>query len=302
MSQPNYLRGNKRLKVLHSEMDYSRYDDIKRKKQKMKDKHDVPSRFHGAFTGGFSAGYFNTVGSAEGFVPSNKKLDIADYLDEEDYVNGIGAPTVVNLSTLPSYQPVIEIEYNKETQEKLAIVTELGIKNLGFTFKDEDINNLLSIENIESYNMSDFRKYERKVKEETANSKMPNTKIPLNTKLRGYDIEDEIHYYEDDEYILSTSKGNENMNATSKKIKKSERYVDICQLLKSKSIIFDADAEVLNYKSTPEASNIWPSNSRKIPSNLSTHSRENQNPILLSLKFESQDEAAKRRISDPNKP
>jgi hypothetical protein len=26
-------------------------------------------RFHGAFTGGFSAGYFNTVGSAEGFTP-----------------------------------------------------------------------------------------------------------------------------------------------------------------------------------------------------------------------------------------
>ncbi|OMJ20750.1 G patch domain-containing protein 1, partial [Smittium culicis] len=28
-------------------------------------------RFHGAFTGGFSAGYFNTVGSAEGWTPSN---------------------------------------------------------------------------------------------------------------------------------------------------------------------------------------------------------------------------------------
>ena len=66
------------------------------KKQKLKDKHDVPSRFHGAFTGGFSAGYFNTVGSAEGFVPSNKRLEIGDYLDEEDYVNGIGVPTIVN--------------------------------------------------------------------------------------------------------------------------------------------------------------------------------------------------------------
>ena len=26
--------------------------------------------FHGAFTGGFSAGYFNSVGSAEGWAPS----------------------------------------------------------------------------------------------------------------------------------------------------------------------------------------------------------------------------------------
>ncbi|KAG5192268.1 hypothetical protein JKP88DRAFT_351998 [Tribonema minus] len=29
-----------------------------------------PERFHGAFTGGFSAGYFNTVGTAEGWAPS----------------------------------------------------------------------------------------------------------------------------------------------------------------------------------------------------------------------------------------
>jgi G patch domain-containing protein 1 len=27
-------------------------------------------RFHGAFTGGFSAGYFNTVGSIEGWQPA----------------------------------------------------------------------------------------------------------------------------------------------------------------------------------------------------------------------------------------
>ncbi|XP_013075624.2 G patch domain-containing protein 1-like isoform X2 [Biomphalaria glabrata] len=55
-------------------------------------------RFHGAFTGGFSAGYFNTVGSKEGFTPSTfissrqKKSENADkilntpedFMDEED--------------------------------------------------------------------------------------------------------------------------------------------------------------------------------------------------------------------------
>ncbi|KAG2393463.1 hypothetical protein C9374_006994 [Naegleria lovaniensis] len=46
-------------------------------------------RFHGAFTGGFSAGYFNTVGSKEGWVPkndfkSNAKQKITDFMDEED--------------------------------------------------------------------------------------------------------------------------------------------------------------------------------------------------------------------------
>ncbi|KLO19292.1 hypothetical protein SCHPADRAFT_898867 [Schizopora paradoxa] len=52
-------------------------------------------RLHGAFTGGFSAGYFNTVGSAEGWTPSTftssrgerakaKKAKPEDFMDEED--------------------------------------------------------------------------------------------------------------------------------------------------------------------------------------------------------------------------
>ncbi|GMT19091.1 hypothetical protein PFISCL1PPCAC_10388, partial [Pristionchus fissidentatus] len=52
-------------------------------------------RFHGAFTGGFSAGYFNTVGSKHGWAPSefrstrDERADknsqrAEDYMDEED--------------------------------------------------------------------------------------------------------------------------------------------------------------------------------------------------------------------------
>ncbi|VDN04941.1 unnamed protein product [Thelazia callipaeda] len=52
-------------------------------------------RFHGAFTGGFSAGYFNTVGSKEGWTPTyfrssrderGEKIDLKpeDFMDEED--------------------------------------------------------------------------------------------------------------------------------------------------------------------------------------------------------------------------
>jgi G patch domain-containing protein 1 len=52
-------------------------------------------RFHGAFTGGFSAGYFNTVGSKEGWTPSTfvssrqKRFESSrqkpeDFMDEED--------------------------------------------------------------------------------------------------------------------------------------------------------------------------------------------------------------------------
>lgn len=52
-------------------------------------------RFHGAFTGGFSAGYWNTVGSKEGWTPSTFKstrkhrADAGpnrpeDFMDDED--------------------------------------------------------------------------------------------------------------------------------------------------------------------------------------------------------------------------
>lgn len=52
-------------------------------------------RFHGAFTGGFSAGYWNTVGSKEGFTPqefkssrsekaSLKTFKPSDFMDDED--------------------------------------------------------------------------------------------------------------------------------------------------------------------------------------------------------------------------
>lgn len=35
-------------------------------------------RFHGAFTGGFSAGFFNSVGSLEGWTPSQFKSSRGD--------------------------------------------------------------------------------------------------------------------------------------------------------------------------------------------------------------------------------
>lgn len=52
-------------------------------------------RFHGAFTGGFSAGYYNSVGSAEGFQPGEfrssrvsraekRQQRVEDFLDEDE--------------------------------------------------------------------------------------------------------------------------------------------------------------------------------------------------------------------------
>ncbi|POS85545.1 hypothetical protein EPUL_004578 [Erysiphe pulchra] len=67
-------------------------------KQEVRDERGL-KRLHGAFTGGFSAGYFNTVGSKEGWTPStfissrsNRNNDASkirqkrpeDFMDEED--------------------------------------------------------------------------------------------------------------------------------------------------------------------------------------------------------------------------
>jgi G patch domain-containing protein 1 len=68
-------------------------------------------RFHGAFTGGYSAGYFNSVGSKEGWTPStfvssrtNRAKDQQghsrqqqrpeDFMDEEDHAEAEAAKTV----------------------------------------------------------------------------------------------------------------------------------------------------------------------------------------------------------------
>lgn len=69
-------------------------------------------RFHGAFTGGFSAGHFNSVGTVEGFRPkqfvSHRKSDQTnssnfshkpeDYMDEEDFGEFGIAPKKIRLS------------------------------------------------------------------------------------------------------------------------------------------------------------------------------------------------------------
>ncbi|XP_078257690.1 G patch domain-containing protein 1-like [Rhinoraja longicauda] len=62
--------------------------------QTVKDERGRYQRFHGAFTGGFSAGYFNSVGSKEGWAPSTfvssrqqkgetQMFDPEHFMDEE---------------------------------------------------------------------------------------------------------------------------------------------------------------------------------------------------------------------------
>eukprot|EP00968_Pinguiococcus_pyrenoidosus_P014254 scaffold1298_cov257-Pinguiococcus_pyrenoidosus.AAC.12 len=101
-------------------------------------------RFHGAFTGGFSAGYFNTVGSKEGWAPKSfqssrqKRQRVEqrpeDFMDEEDGLLG-------SLNTTEAYDTT-------EKREERAPPQEVGIaqaveKELGVLRKDSGIGRKL---------------------------------------------------------------------------------------------------------------------------------------------------------------
>ena len=81
-------------------------------------------RFHGAFTGGFSAGYFNTVGSKEGWKPSafvssrSKRYESSrqkpeDFMDEEDLGEFGIAPRNVETTELFSHEQESAQKRNK---------------------------------------------------------------------------------------------------------------------------------------------------------------------------------------------
>lgn len=62
-------------------------EDVEKAKRKKDKEHYVTDeqgrrRFHGAFTGGFSAGYYNTVGSKEGECQDAKSITVANYINE----------------------------------------------------------------------------------------------------------------------------------------------------------------------------------------------------------------------------
>ncbi|KAK9464860.1 hypothetical protein V1512DRAFT_277995 [Lipomyces arxii] len=67
-------------------------------------------RFHGAFTGGFSAGYFNTVGSKEGWTPrtfkssrtsraEKKEQSVDEFMDEEDLAERRAGEKIVSVGS-----------------------------------------------------------------------------------------------------------------------------------------------------------------------------------------------------------
>lgn len=63
--EDTYVSVGSAFEVLETSEDIQRAKERKEKEQYVTDSQGR-RRFHGAFTGGFSAGYFNTVGTKEG--------------------------------------------------------------------------------------------------------------------------------------------------------------------------------------------------------------------------------------------
>ncbi|XP_051946776.1 G patch domain-containing protein 1 isoform X2 [Xyrauchen texanus] len=112
--------------------------------QTVKDEKGRYQRFHGAFTGGFSAGYFNTVGSKEGWTPSTfvssrqQKADRQnarpeDFMDEEDLgEHGIAPQEIVTTDNFAS-------ERKNKLKDKARAVSSLAAPIPGDTTLLEEL-------------------------------------------------------------------------------------------------------------------------------------------------------------------
>ena len=113
-------------------------------------------RFHGAFTGGFSAGYYNTVGSEEGWAPSEWRSSREarsqdrpaqrpeDFMDDEDLAAHRGSQALVTQagfsraasSSSSSMRPAVESEAQERLGEELAgllvVPTQGRAESMGF--------------------------------------------------------------------------------------------------------------------------------------------------------------------------
>ncbi|CAC19736.1 Gpl1-Gih35-Wdr83 complex RNA-binding subunit [Schizosaccharomyces pombe] len=104
-------------------------------------------RFHGAFTGGFSAGYFNTVGSKEGWQPKSWKssrnenksvhgMTIDDIMDEEDRADQeLSKVYTSKINTIDTSIP-IDDPLLREFSNRDDSIGEKMLKNLGWNGHD----------------------------------------------------------------------------------------------------------------------------------------------------------------------
>lgn len=139
-------------------------------------------RWVGAFTGGFTAGYKNTVGSKEGWAPSTfvssrkdrsqkQQQNVMDFMDEEDIAQSVAGQTLVARSEYDTLG-----QRNKELIQK-----DLGMSLLGKPIDEMIVQSRNSV----GYEILDAMLTQKKKEEYQEKAKTLQDK----TKVRGYGIQ-----------------------------------------------------------------------------------------------------------------
>ncbi|KAJ4838590.1 hypothetical protein Tsubulata_047105 [Turnera subulata] len=110
-------------------------------KQEVRDE-EGRRRFHGAFTGGYSAGYYNTVGSKEGWTPQSftssrknraevKQQSILNFLDddEKDELEGRTLATSSQFDTFGFTAAELARKQAEKEQQQSVLAPRYGIRN-----------------------------------------------------------------------------------------------------------------------------------------------------------------------------
>ncbi|GFQ79101.1 g patch domain-containing protein 1 [Trichonephila clavata] len=156
-------------------------------------------RFHGAFTGGFSAGYFNTVGTKEGWAPSTfissrdkkekayKSQNPEDFMDEEDFgAFGIATRRIHTTSKFQDSLNSTNTNKRKFSEVDSVIPGEAPLKDIVKPVK-------------ESIGIKILKKLGWKLGQGIG----PRAKKPVTVKVYGCALPDTIESEEDDPYAES---------------------------------------------------------------------------------------------------
>ena len=169
--------------------------------------------FHGAFTGGFSAGYFNTVGSKEGWKPNNNinyNQTIEDFMDDEDYKN---AHVEINKSSFNNYNNnlILNNSFILNNDEKINLINE-GFCNNDFNYVEKII-----CVNLENYDSNFGIGYKKSNNDMNYRAKFKNKNNII--KMNELEEDDNIFSYKDknftdynfeETYEKNLNKSNEN--------------------------------------------------------------------------------------------
>ena len=240
--------------------------------------------FHGAFTGGFSAGYFNTVGSKEGWKPNNNinyNQNISDFMDEEDFNNALNDSNKNNFINCKNIL-FLNNDYCLSNEEKANFIKE------GFN-KD----NLNYVENINCVNLGNNNNYGIGFKKNNTemsykNEFKKNKKI---IKMNEFDDDDNIFSYKEKNFSDYNFEEVYEKNNKNKERENKIEFIKSKNKLTNKNISSTSNCEknkiVKQFESLNKLINKEKENRDKINLEQNTYTEEKDNKESNILEYNS---------------